>query len=301
MEKFGVRPDLACYTAVIGACGHDQLWGRGLALLAEMQKRGVQPDAMAYCAAITACNQGQQYDKALSLLVEMEERGVAPHEATFHAAMQALVSANQFDAAFKLLESVQASPVASNSYTTHLLLLSACRQSGDGRAAAVQRDIHRLELVSLPALVKCHTGEVDLAHTNGAGDPALDAALERLYSDVCEQTAYQPRFEALPYDFTERSDKADQVASLKFHAEKKALADLLRKGTNDLTMRVNIGVCVDCHSFLAHASQLLGRTIEVLEPSVKHTFHENTCSCPVGESSQSGVGPVAGRVAVGDA
>ena len=45
-------------------------------------------------------------------------------------------------------------------------------------------------------------------------------------------------------------------------------------------MRVSIKVCADCHSFLTHAAQMLGRTIHVLEPRRQHVFRQGgRCSC----------------------
>lgn len=96
---------------------------------------------------------------------------------------------------------------------------------------------------------------------------------------MCKETAYHPRCEALPFEFVQRASEADQVKSLKYHAEKKVLASLLQRTAAEMAMRVNFKVCADCHSFLTHASRLLGRPIHVLEPSRQHVFHEGRCSC----------------------
>ena len=49
---------------------------------------------------------------------------------------------------------------------------------------------------------------------------------------------------------------------------------------DDLLVRINLKVCADCHSFLAHAAGLLGRTIHVLGPRRKHVFRQGgRCSC----------------------
>ena len=67
---------------------------------------------------------------------------------------------------------------------------------------------------------------------------------------------------------------ADQVNSLKYHAEKKAIASLVHENASDLTMRVkvNMRVCEDCFSFLSNAARMLCRPIRVLEPSRQHEF-----------------------------
>merc|ERR1712113_381267 len=96
--------------------------------------------------------------------------------------------------------------------------------------------------------------------------------MERFYERVCQKTAYRPRYDALPLAFVQRASHKDQVKSLKFHAEKKALVSLLHHSVAELVMRVNFKVCADCHSFLIHAAYMLGRPIRVLEPSRQHVF-----------------------------
>ena len=54
---------------------------------------------------------------------------------------------------------------------------------------------------------------------------------------------------------------------------------LARGGCESLEIGVNFHMCVDCHAFFKGASQLLGRRIEVREPSVLHRFNEGVCSC----------------------
>ena len=64
-----------------------------------------------------------------------------------------------------------------------------------------------------------------------------------------------------------------------------ALATLLMQPHSpELTMRINFKVCVDCQAFLAHATQLLGRPISVLEPSRQLVFQNGRCEpCIAGE------------------
>ena len=137
--------------------------------------------------------------------------------------------------------------------------------------------------------VKFVIGEGELVATagavdDGAGNLKLDPAVEELFGKVCEHTAYQPVCAAVPFHFARRMSTKEQVDFLKYHAEKKALATLLLRSAPELKMRVNIKVCADCHSFLTHAAQYLGRPIEVLEPSRKHVFRGDACKS--GEGSE---------------
>ena len=105
-----------------------------------------------------------------------------------------------------------------------------------------------------------------------AAPDALDDGVDALYRRVCAETAYTPQPQALPYAFVQRATEAEQVESLKYHAEKKALAALLARGAPDLELSINFKVCADCQHFLTHAAALLGRPIRVREPSREHVF-----------------------------
>ena len=316
MAADGVSPDVITFSAAMSACERAGEWRRGLALFRQMREAGLTADAVAYTCAITAFGRGGRWKEALSTLDEMEVRGLSPTEACFSAAMQALVapplaalpsspqsdsqppsasvqplSRPRLDAAFKLLDRVHRSPVVVDSYRTHHMLLSTCRGLGDeARAAAVQAAIERYDLSSLGAVVHFSVGgqAAEEEYVNGAvgGSSALDGAVEDLFGRVLSETEYTPVVEALPYGFVQSSSEAAQVRSLKFHAEKKALATMLLRGTPEaeLSMRVNIKVCADCHSFLSHASKLLGRPIRVEETitSRRHDFGaagDSDCSC----------------------
>ena len=130
--------------------------------------------------------------------------------------------------------------------------------------------------------VKFVVDESELSHVDGAGDVTLSDALEKLFSQVCRHTAYEPVCDALPLGFVQSASKTAQVNSLKYHAEKKALATLLLRSAPDLKMRVNIKVCADCQCFLKNAAQYLGRPIEVLEASRKHVFRGDAYACGEG-------------------
>ena len=100
----------------------------------------------------------------------------------------------------------------------------------------------------------------------------LEEPLKHLFDLVKDKSsAYKPIFEALPLPFQKWNTSA-KAQSLRWHAEKKALADILdeekraAEGTllAGVTFHVNFKVCADCESFLKHASEALRpRTITV--------------------------------------
>ena len=290
----GAQPDVISYNAAISSCRQRGEWARAQSLLDEMRVAGVVPTTRTYSACISTCTEGRQWRRALALLAEMRAAGVEPDLSSLTAAMQVLTAASELDAAFEL---IVAFPLSLTSYKLHHVLLTACRRVGDSRAGSLQSSIHRRGLMGLPAVVRfdCAAdgagGEEEQHHVNGcstligvdaygANALALDAAVEELYERVAAQSAYTPRFEALPLDFVQRASEAEQVHSLKYHAEKRALASMLLRGASKLTMRVNIKVCVDCHSFLLHAASVLGKPISIDDPKQTHLFAPGGgCSC----------------------
>lgn len=292
MPAAGAPPDVISFSAAISACAKGGQWKKALSLLDAMRLANVPPNAISFNAAITACEKGGCGQRALALLAEMAEAGFVPDDVSFTSAMQALVASHELDAAFEFLRRVQQTTHAPGSYALHHVLLTACRRIGDARAATLQSTMHQLGLSSVAAVVTFVQDGEELQVTNGWDsntDPErqqeaphhLNAALEALFRDVCEQTDYRPRYEALPLDFVHKASKEQQIRSLKYHAEKKALACMVLHGTaEELSMRVNFKCCADCHAFLAAAAKHLGRPIQVLEPSKRHTFDTSGgCSC----------------------
>ena len=83
--------------------------------------------------------------------------------------------------------------------------------------------------------------------------------------------------------FLRNSSTSQQVNSLRHHAEKKALAELLARGQGAseiaLDVRINFKCCADCHELYKAASLLHGRRILLREPTLVHTFQDGRCSC----------------------
>ena len=258
------------------------------------------PDAISYSTAISACAGEGQWKLAVALLDRMEARQLSPHVGTFTAVMQALVAASERVEGFAVLERLHAYPkLVGRSYPTHLVLLKACQAAGEtARAHDLQTTMDGLGIAktlsarvtfssrpgrrtSAPGLV---TRQLGNGPHYGRLAAASDAALDNLYRRVCAETPYRPQLEALPFAFAQRATGAEQLTSLKLHAEKKALAQMLREDdcASELSMRINFSVCADCQAFLTHAAQMLGRRITVLEPSRTHVFEAaRGCSCHI--------------------
>merc|ERR1712048_198372 len=96
---------------------------------------------------------------------------------------------------------------------------------------------------------------------------------------------YKPIFESLPLPFQKQNTSAKEH-SLRWHPEKKALADILgeEKKTAKVTLpvelvfHVNFKMCADCESFFEHASAALRpRTITVFRgTSGRYIFRDGS-------------------------
>ena len=66
---------------------------------------------------------------------------------------------------------------------------------------------------------------------------------------------------------------------MKFHAEKKVLAELLSCGQAQISVAIVFNACMDCHEFFKESSLLLGVRIQLRQPKMVHTFTDGFCSC----------------------
>ena len=157
-------------------------------------------------------------------------------------------------------------------YRLHCAALAGCRLRNDeSRAAQLQKQIHAegLEALRPAATVR---GRMVPFENGRAPSKELDALCELLGD------RYEPHLRALPYAFA--GDAAAGARSLKYHAEKKALAHLLADDAAELRVDVNFKMCADCHGFFKAASAVVDRPIHVSEGGrPAHTFRHGQCSC----------------------
>ena len=165
-------------------------------------------------------------------------------------------------------------------YRLHRAALAGCRlQNDESRAAQLQLQIHAegLEALRPAATVR---GRMVPFENDRAPSKELDALCELLGD------RYEPHLRALPYAF--EGDAAAGARSLKYHAEKKALAHLLADDAAELRVDVNFKMCADCHGFFKAASAVVDRPIHVSEGGrPAHTFRRGQCSC--GDACSLGV------------
>merc|ERR1712232_1120983 len=244
MQEAGVTPNVITYSSAISACEKGRQWELALKLLGEMQEAGLTPNVITYNAAISACEKGCQWELALKLLGEMKEAGVTPNSLTLCALMQAFVSASHFEEGFKLLAQIEAwvygDLQGESLYGIYHILQSALRDKGDQEsmegARKVQKSMEELGLISKPAEARAIVSGKERSYKNSHKEQELNKIVDRLWRDMI----HKPVLNALPLLFTERASEESQSMSLKGHAEKIALADLLMHREEKLHFNVNI-------------------------------------------------------------
>merc|ERR1712066_228941 len=113
----------------------------------------------------------------------------------------------------------------------------------------VQCAIDRFKFVPLQACVTANVYGTEREYENGAEED-LEQPLRNLLDLVKDKSpSYKPIFEALPLPFQKKNTSA-KAQSLRWHPEKKALADILdeekKAAKLDLAFHVNFKLCADC-------------------------------------------------------
>ncbi|CAN0025188.1 unnamed protein product [Choristocarpus tenellus] len=105
MRLVGVEPDVASYTAAMGACARGGDLEAALNLLEDMRTgKGPVPDQYAYAQAAVACATGLDHARALSILEGMREDGVVvPQEPMYGAVINACARSGKWRDAEELL------------------------------------------------------------------------------------------------------------------------------------------------------------------------------------------------------
>jgi pentatricopeptide repeat protein len=273
----GLVPEIIATTMVLDGCAKTGDWRRAQRFLDELEV----PDVGSFSAAISAYATGGNWKGAIALLDQMVQRGLPPDIGAYTAALTACCRCGELEHAEGLLARLADDGLADLSYPAHRILLEAYITKGDiekaGELQAVM-DVLGLERLAPVAIVDSDEGGRPQRRRFLNVGP-MSEELHTLTERVRRKTTYSPQLLALPHDFVRRSSLKEQEASLRKHAEKRAIAELVATGADRLAAKINFHVCVDCHEFFKAASTLLRKPIVIAEPKMTHTFTEGRCSC----------------------
>merc|ERR1711972_27505 len=284
-----------------------------MGLLDGMQKARIQPDVITFNAAISACGSAGAWQRASELFENIKrDDNLLPDAGTLTCLVMAFTAAGKFAEARTLCDEIaddddpqyeylrKRPDLYLDSYPTFKTLQTAFIAAGmEADAWKVQDAIDRFKLEPLQARVTANVYDTQREYENGAQED-LEQPLNALFDLVKDKSpSYKPIFEALPLPFQIKNTSA-KPHSLRWHAEKKALADILDEEKNaakgtlpvELAFHVNFKMCADCQSFLKHASKALrSRTITVLRgKSGRYIFRDGSIVERPGVHDVSGEG-----------
>ncbi|KAH0883387.1 hypothetical protein HID58_059483, partial [Brassica napus] len=113
MKRYGLRPNLVTYNAVIDACGKGGMeFSKVAEFFNEMERNGVQPDRITFNSLLGVCSRGGLWEVARSLFDEMANRKIEQDDA--------ICKGGQMDLSFDILAQIRANRITPNivSYST---------------------------------------------------------------------------------------------------------------------------------------------------------------------------------------
>jgi len=206
---------------------------------------------------------------------------------SYQVSMQCLASSGQIVSGLALLARAEARGLLSGSlgedcyqmksYHLFRMLLEACCMVGNfDSASRVQAVQTHFGLLALPPEARALVRGSERRYGNnneGVGDAC------KLWSELCSRTAYELHWQVLPWAFVRSSTHKQQKVSLQLHPEKRALAVLLASREARLIVNIEFNMCMDCHAFFKSSALLLGRSTQVCQSRMAHTFADHRCSC----------------------
>merc|ERR1711972_930227 len=237
-----------------------------MGLLDGMQKARIQPDVITFNAAISACGSAGAWQRASELFENIKrDDELFPDASTLTSLMMAFTAAGKFSEARTLCDEIadeddpqyeylRRRPNSyGNSYPIFKALQTAFIAAGmEADAWKAQDAMDRLKLEPLQARVTANVYGMQREYENGTEED-LEQPLKTLFDLVKDQSpSYKPIFETLPLPF-QRKNTSAKAHSLRWHAEKKALADILDVGKKavkgallvELAFHVNFKMCAD--------------------------------------------------------
>ena len=74
MPKRGLKPDIASYSATVGASDKSAQWSLALGLLEELSPQTLVVNVVNYCAAMGVCRKGMHWEGGLGLLQDFSHQ-----------------------------------------------------------------------------------------------------------------------------------------------------------------------------------------------------------------------------------
>ncbi|OIW12537.1 hypothetical protein TanjilG_04701 [Lupinus angustifolius] len=294
------EPDAVSWNGFISGLASNGYISYALSAFDDMRLAGVKPDSVTFLTLTFACSHGGLFDLGLDYFHSMEKTyNVAPKLDHYACLVDLLGRAGRLEEAMRIIETM---PFRPNSLV-YKTLLNACKLHGN---VPLGEDMARrcLELdPSDPAIYLLLANLYDNAGLSDFGEKTRRLMRERglrrnpgkcwmevrnnIHLFSTGQTSHpiideiNEKLELLitklknqGYGYQESHDKL-------YHSEQLAVAfGLLSVPTMaPININKNSHICLHCHDFIMHVTQVVGREIIVRDGKRFHVFNNGQCSC----------------------
>ncbi|CAJ1942925.1 unnamed protein product [Sphenostylis stenocarpa] len=277
MRCVGVRPSEITFVAVLTACAHAGLVGKGWEVFHLMKdKYGMEPKIEHYGCIINLLGRAGRVREAYDVVMSME---VEPDPVLWGTLLWACRIHKDVSLGEEIAEFLVNNDLASSG--TYVLLSNMYAAARNWVGVAKVRSLMKGSGVEKEP--GCSSIEVNnRVHEFLAGDlrhrrrKDIYAMLEEM-NGWLKACGYTPKIDVVLHDIGEQQKEQ----SLEVHSEKLALAFGLISSSPGTAIKIvkNLRVCLDCHAVMKIMSKISGRKIIMRDRNRFHHFENGSCSC----------------------
>ncbi|KAG2726397.1 hypothetical protein I3760_01G110500 [Carya illinoinensis] len=277
MISASVKPNEVTFVALIYACSHVGLVGKGRQLFKSMSEDyGISPSLQHYTCFLDLLSRSGHLDEAEKLISEMPFR---PDEPTWAALLSACKHHNNIKMGIRVADHLLS--LEPEDPSTYILL------SNIYASAAMWEKVSKVRKLMMVMEVKKQPGysciefgkETQVFYAGETSHPMKDEIfgfLKELDAEM-RKRGYVPDTSSVLHDM-EQQEKERQLF---WHSERLAVAYGLLKAVSGTVIRVvkNLRICGDCHTVLKFTSTIMKREIVIRDANRYHHFKNGNCSC----------------------
>ncbi|XVF76025.1 hypothetical protein PTKIN_Ptkin13bG0234500 [Pterospermum kingtungense] len=277
MVESGLKPRDITFTAVLSACSHGGLVGKGLELFESMKRDyGIEPRLEHYGCVVDLLGRAGKLAEAEKFVLEMPVKPNAPIWGALLGACRIHKNAEIAERVGNIL--IPLLPEHSGYY---VLLSNIYARTNRWENVEGMRQMMKEKGVKKPpgySLI-----EVDeKVHNFTMGDkshPEIDM-IERTWEEILKKirlAGYTGNMSDALFDI----DEEEKESALHRHSEKLAIAFGIMRTKAPMPIRIvkNLRVCEDCHTATKLISKVYERELIVRDRNRFHHFKDGSCSC----------------------
>ncbi|XP_022743636.1 pentatricopeptide repeat-containing protein At5g06540 [Durio zibethinus] len=277
MVKSGLKPRDITFTAVLSACSHGGLVGKGLELFESMKRDyDIEPRLEHYGCVVDLLGRAGKLAEAEKFVLEMPVKPNAPIWGALLGACRIHKNAEIAERVGNIL--IPLLPEHSGYYV--LLSNIYARTNRWGNVESLRQMMKEKGVKKPPGYSLI---EVDgKVHNFTMGDkshPEIDM-IERTWEEILKKirlAGYTGNMSDALFDI----DEEEKESALHRHSEKLAIAFGIMRTKAPMPIRIvkNLRVCEDCHTATKLISKVFKRELIVRDRNRFHHFREGSCSC----------------------